>query len=256
MHITWVKMKIPPLHLKLGIVVLLAMLSIPLARSAATEGWITGINTEETPLNETAVKVTIEIRIKVQFDSPGYYVVLVRDDSTGEYLAESIRYSVGAISEEKTVTLNFERPIDPGSYSYTAILKMKDSSSGWFDADMEHFSIVVPVPQTITNVTTVTLTETVTKALEYLQTVTQTVTATETTTFTQINITTLTILRTVTQNVTETATLTRNVTLTRVLSVTVTPESQERSPMDLRLIGLGVIGVLVAILLVMALRRR
>ncbi len=236
--------------------VLLAFLSIPLARSAATEGWITDISMEETPLNETTVKVTVEIGVKVQFDSPGYYVVLIRDDSTGEYLAESIRYSVGAISEEKTITLNFERLADPGTYSYTAILKMKDSSSGWFDADSEHFSIVVPVPQTITNVTTVTLTETVTKALEYLQTVTETVTSMETTTYTQINITTLTILRTVTQNITKTATLTRNVTLTKVLTVTVTPKPSEGSQLDVRLIGLGVIGVLVAILLVMALRRR
>jgi len=242
--------------LKLGLVVLLVILCIPLVRSFATEGWITGISTEETPTNETAVKVTVEIGVKVQFDSPGYYVVLIRDDSTGEYLAESIRYSVGAISEEKTITLHFERPTDPGTYSYTAILKMKDSSSGWFDADTEHFSIVVPVPQTITNVTTVTLTETVTKALEYLQTVTQTVTATETTTYTQINITTLTILRTVIQNLTKTATLTRNITLTKVITVTVTPVSQESPSMDVRLIGLGVIGVLVAILLVMALRRR
>ncbi|GEM_PF-2980929 len=249
-------MKIPPSYLRLGLVILLAALSFPLARSAATQGWITDISLEETPINETVVKVTVEVGVKVQFDSPGYYVVLIRDDSTGEYLAESIRYSVGAISEEKTVTLHFERLTDPGTYSYTAILKMKDSSSGWFDADTEHFSIVVPVPQTITNVTTVTLTETVTKALEYLQTVTQTVTRTETTTFTQFNITTLTILRTVTQNVTKTATLTKNVTLTKVRTITVTSGSSAGAQLDVRLIGLGVIGVLVIILLVMALRRR
>ncbi len=248
-------MKIQPSHLRLTLVILLATLSISLVRSSATEGWITDISTEETPLNETAVKVTVDIGVKVQFDSPGYYVVLVRDDTTGEYIAESIRYSVGAISEEKTVTLHFERPTDPGSYSYTVILKMKDSSSGWFDADTQHFSIVVPLPQTITNVTTVTLTETVTKALEYLQTVTQTITSTETTTFTQFNITTLTILRTVTQNVTKTATLTKNVTTTKVLTVTVTSPSQG-SPLDVRLLGLVVIGALVALLLVMALRRR
>jgi len=248
-------MKIQPSHLRLTLVILLATLSISLVRSSATEGWITDISTEETPLNETAVKVTVDIGVKVQFDSPGYYVVLVRDDTTGEYIAESIRYSVGAISEEKTVTLHFERPTDPGSYSYTVILKMKDSSSGWFDADTQHFSIVVPLPQTITNVTTVTLTETVTKALEYLQTVTQTITSTETTTFTQFNITTLTILRTVTQNVTKTATLTKNVTITKVLTVTVTSPSQG-SPLDVRLLGLVVIGALVALLLVMALRRR
>ncbi len=236
--------------------ILLAILSISLVKGAATEGWITSVTTEESPLNETAVRVTVEVGVKVQFDSPGYYVVLVRDDSTSDYVAESIRYSVGAISEEKTVTLHFERPTDPGSYSYTVILKMKDSSSGWFDADTEHFSIVVPIPQTITNVTTVTLTETVTKAMEYLQTVTQTVTSTETTTYTQFNITTLTILRTVTQNLTRTVTLTRNLTRTKVVTVTVTPESTEGSPIDVRLIGLGVIGGLVIALLVLALRRR
>ncbi len=251
-------MKIPSSRASLGLLILLVILSGSSVGSAATEGWITSVATEESPLNQTAVEVTVEVGIRVQFDSPGYYVVLVREDSTGDYVAESIRYSVGAISEEKTVTLHFERPTDPGVYSYTVVLKMKDSSSGWFDADTEHFSIAVSAPRTVINITTVTQTETVTKALEYLRTVTETVTSTETTTYTrtQFNITTITILRTVTRNLTRTITLTRNRTLTKVLTVTLTPESPGGPPFDARLIGLGVIAVLVIALLVLALRRR
>ncbi len=240
-----------------ALVLLLMVLAITPIRGYASGGSITSIETSENPINETAVEIIVDVGVKVQFDSPGYYVILIRDDSTGSYLAESLIYSVGAVTDEKTVTLRFQRSRQPGMYSYTAILKMKDSSSGWFDADTEHFSIVVSPPQVITNVTTVTVTETVTKAMEYITTVTQTVTRTLTLTqtTTRFNLTTLTILKTVTHNVTQLRTVTRNITKTRTVTRTVAA-SKGAGGFDLRMVGLGVIAVLVAILLLMALRRR
>lgn len=258
---------------KMIMLILILSLLIPLSRSIASEGQITSLSVEQEPVNETAVDVIASIGVRMKFDSPGSYIVLIRDDSTGNYVAHSFTYSVGAIKVERMVTLRFTRSADPGDYSYTAILRMRDSSTDWFDADSEHFSIYVPPPVTITNVTTTNLTQNVTEANHISttssqanqsttnqsitaanQTVTETVTTTETVTLTLFNVTTLTLLKTVTKNSTATVTLAKNVTVTKYS--TVTPSLPVVNEVDPKLIGLGVIGGILALLLVLGLRKR
>ncbi len=257
-----VEMKIRSRALKVALAILLTALTLSLIESTASGGSIKEISIEENPLNETAVSVTVKILVEVNFDSPGQYTVLIKDDGTGDVLTSSFRYSVGAVTDSRLITLHFERPADPGTYSYSAIIKMKDSSSDWFDADVKHFTISVPEPETITNVTTVTVTETVTAAFE----TTQNVTLTETETVTVYNVTTATIVRrppyagtatTIVRSttLTETTTVTNSVTETSVLTVIKTV--QPPRGVDYGLVGLGVIGgLIIGLLLLVALRRR
>ncbi len=210
--------------LSVMVMFLLAASLVPYTQASATKCEINDISIEEEPINDTTVKVTAMIDISVDFSSPGEYIVLIENASTGDILAKSFRYKVGSVSYQWQVTLKFNRPSSPGVYEYAAVIKAEDSSSGWFVADRKTFTISVPQPKTITTATTVTDVETVTKALEYLKTITTTTTKTTTVmnATTSIHMTALTILRTFTKKITITKTLTETKPFTKKITVTKT----------------------------------
>ena len=134
--------------------------------------------------------MSITAFVEVQFDSSGIYQLVVRDSEENE-IASSLIYRVGVTQSTRMILLTFERPRSPGIYTYSLVLRVKETEGKWFVADTVKLIFDVLPPEveetnqtqttnTATNTTTATQCEiTVTKA--YVENITVTTTVTETT---------------------------------------------------------------------------
>jgi len=214
---------------------LIVLSIIPIITVGATSGQIADIQIEQTPTDNETVKVTITAFVEVQFDSSGVYQLVVRDSEENE-IASSLIYRVGVTQSTRMILLTFERPRSPGIYTYSLVLRVKETEGKWFVADTVKLIFDVLPPEveetnqtqttnTATNTTTATQCEiTVTKA--YVENITVTTTVTETN-LTNMSTTTVAVTRylerwkTITTTVTETTPVKVIVTVTREKTKTV-----------------------------------
>ncbi len=215
---------------------LIVLSIIPIITVGATSGRITDIQIEQTPTSNETVRVSITAFVEVQFNSSGVYQLAVRDSEDNE-IVSSFVYKVGVTQSTRMILLTFERPRSPGIYTYSLLLRVKETEGKWFVADMVKLIFDVLPPEvgeanqtqtTTTNTTTATQCEvTVTKAYIENVTVTTTVTETNITNITNVSTTTVAVTRylerwkTVTTTVTETTPVKIIITVTREKTKTV-----------------------------------
>ncbi len=243
---------------------------LPLTIVGATDGWITDIKVTQVPTENDTVKVEVKVFVRVRFNSSGEYQVLI-EDSDGNEVASSYIYKIGVASDRRMIPLTFYRPENPGNYTYTIRLKVRETGSDWMTADLAKLIFdVLPPPEEVETNQTETMNETtviqqstttVTKAYEEVKNVTVTTTVTVTRNITETNVSTTTVAvtkfleRWKTTTIMVTKTIPLNVTITVTETETATEEFQGRSMEDL-IPFLALAGVFVLLSGLILIRRR
>ncbi len=249
---------------------LIVLSIIPIITVGATSGRITDIQIEQTPTSNETVRVSITAFVEVQFNSSGEYQLAVRDSEDNE-IVSSFVYKVGVTQSTRMILLTFERPRSPGTYTYSLLLRVKETEGEWFIADAIKLIFDVLPPEveetnqtqtTTTNTTTATQCEiTVTKAYIENITVTTTVTETNLTNITSVSTTTVAVTRylerwkTVTTTVTETTPVKIIITVTKEKTETVIGIPKEIAQENLIPLA-ALIGVVVISLILLLWRKR